>query len=66
MWPCRGSSGLVPGQYMALRGLPQPGELKPDRIRSKSGRRVHKTRSRGWVARGCREKGGWASALELA
>ena len=46
-----GPSGKVPGQSMARPGLPQPAELKTDRIRPKSGRRVHKSGGRGWVAR---------------
>ena len=42
---------------MARPGLPQPGELKTDRIRPKSGRRVRKQGGRAWVARRRREEG---------
>ena len=42
-----GPSGEVPGQSMAWPDLPQPGELKTDRIRPKTGRRVRKPGGRG-------------------
>ena len=36
----------------ATAGLPQPGDLKSGRIRSKSDRRERKLGGRGWLARG--------------
>ena len=52
-----GPSDEVPGQSMARPGVPQPAELKTDRIRPKTGRRVRKPGGRGWVARRRRGEG---------
>ena len=61
-----GPSGEVPGQSMARPGLPQPGELKTDRIRPKSGRRVRKQGGRAWVARRRREEGAGQARVRVA
>ena len=61
-----GPSGEVPGQSMARPGLPQPGELKTDRIRPKSSRRVHQPGGRGWVARRRRGEGAGRACVRVA
>src|SRR4051812_11135733 len=61
-----GPSGEVPGQSMARPGLPQPGELKTDRIDPKSGRRVRKSGGHGWVARRRRGEGAGRARVRTA
>ena len=68
MWPCGPARAFRPGAR-PVHGAARPptaGKLKTDRIRCKSGRRVRKTRSRCWVARGVEGMGAGRARIRAA